>query len=63
LKTTALGAAYLAGVQFGLFASLDDIRNHWQRVALFTPDLSSIERDNLLRGWKKAISRVLEEKN
>ena len=62
-ETTALGAAYLAGVQFGLFESLDDIRNHWKRDALFTPDLSQTERDNLLRGWKKAISRVLEEKN
>jgi len=62
-ETTALGAAYLAGVQLGLFASLDDIRNHWQRDAIFTPDLSSTERDKLLHGWKKAISRVLEEKN
>ncbi len=62
-ETTALGAAYLAGVQLGLFASLADIRNHWQRDALFTPDLSATERGNLLQGWEKAISRVLEEKN
>ena len=62
-ETTALGAAYLAGVQLGLIESLDDIRNYWQRDALFTPDLSSVERDKLLHGWKKAISRVLEEKN
>ncbi|MCW9048879.1 MAG: glycerol kinase GlpK [Deltaproteobacteria bacterium] len=61
-ETTALGAAYLAGVQLGLYTSLDDIRNHWKRDALFTPALSLTERDNLLRGWKKAISRVLEEK-
>lgn len=59
-ETTALGAAYLAGVQFGLFESLADIANHWQRDALFTPTLSSAERATLLRGWQKAVSRVLE---
>lgn len=59
-ETTALGAAYLAGVQLGLFESLADIRNHWQRDALFTPRLSQAERNDLLRGWEKAVSRVLE---
>lgn len=60
-ETTALGAAYLAGVQFGLFSSLAAIKNHWQREALFTPKLAQNEREKLLRGWKKAVSRVLEE--
>ncbi len=60
-ETTALGAAYLAGVQLGLFESLAGIRKHWKRDALFTPKISQEERNNLLRGWKKAISRVLEE--
>lgn len=59
-ETTALGAAYLAGVQLGIFESLADIRDHWKRDALFTPKLNQEQRDNLLRGWKKAISRVLE---
>lgn len=59
-ETTALGAAYLAGVQLGLFESLADIRNHWKRDALFTPRLSHNERNDLLRGWEKAVSRVLE---
>lgn len=59
-ETTALGAAYLAGVQLGLFESLADIREHWKRDALFTPKISQEERTNLLHGWKKAISRVLE---
>jgi glycerol kinase len=62
-ETTALGAAYLAGVQFGLFGSLADIGDHWQRDALFTPRLGQKERSDLLRGWEKAISRVLENKN
>jgi len=60
-ETTALGAAYLAGVQCGLFESLADVRNHWQRDALFTPRLSAAERSVLLRGWEKAVSRVLEQ--
>jgi glycerol kinase len=59
-ETTALGAAFLAGVQFGLFASLADIAQHWQRDALFTPRLGRVERDRLLRGWQKAVARVLE---
>lgn len=59
-ETTALGAAYLAGVQFGVFASLEDIQKNWQRDALFTPELDQAERNALLRGWKKAVSRVLE---
>jgi len=60
-ETTALGAAYLAGVQCGLFESLADVRNHWQRDALFTPRLCAAERSVLLRGWEKAVSRVLEQ--
>ncbi|MGK2905518.1 MAG: glycerol kinase GlpK [Desulfuromonadales bacterium] len=62
-ETTALGAAYLAGVQLGVFESLADIQKHWQRDALFTPSLGQAERNQLLRGWEKAVSRVLENKN
>ena len=62
-ETTALGAAYLAGVQLGIFESLADIRHHWQRDALFTPNLSDEKRKGILRGWEKAVSRVLEDGN
>ena len=62
-ETTALGAAYLAGVQLGVYESLTDISSYWQRDALFTPRLGQKERDDLLRGWEKAISRVLEGNN
>jgi glycerol kinase len=58
-ETTALGAAYLAGIQLGVFDSLADIGHHWQRDALFTPKLKPAERHDLLRGWKKAVSKVL----
>ena len=58
-ETTALGAASLAGVQLGIFDSLANIGNHWQRDALFTPKLSAAKRHDLLSGWEKAVSRVL----
>jgi len=59
-QTTALGAAYLAGVRFGVFESLADIPKNWQRDALFTPNLDPNVRSALLTGWQKAVSRVLE---
>jgi len=62
-ETTALGAAYLAGVQLGIYESLQSICSHWQRDALFTPSLNQKDRDELLLGWKKAVSRVLEGEN
>ncbi len=62
-ETTALGAAYLAGIKCGVFESLADIQNHWQRDALFTPRLNTAERKDLLRGWDKAVLRVLENEN
>jgi len=62
-ETTALGAAYLAGVHLGVYESLADISSYWQRDALFTPRLGQKERDKLLLGWEKAISRVLEGNN
>ena len=61
IETTALGAAYLAGMQIGIYPSLADISHHWQRDALFSPDLSVVRRNELLQGWKKAVSRVLEQ--
>lgn len=60
VETTALGAAYLAGVQTGLFASLDEVRDHWQREAIFNPQISPAERTSQLQGWDKAVGRVLE---
>jgi len=62
-ETTALGAAYLAGVQLGIFPSLETIGKYWQRDTLFTPGISPEERKELLRGWEKAISRVLDGNN
>ncbi|PAU86504.1 glycerol kinase [Pseudomonas sp. WN033] len=57
-ETTALGVAYLAGLQSGLFASLEDIARHWQCERHFTPQMSASQRDNLYRGWLDAVERV-----
>jgi glycerol kinase len=59
-ETTALGAAYLAGLQFGLYASLDAIKQYWQRDGVFTPQIAKSQREELLKGWRRAVARVLE---
>jgi len=58
-ETTALGAAYLAGLQTGVFKSLSDLASHWQREADFQPKMDSMERNILLEAWKKAVERTL----
>lgn len=57
-ETTALGAAYLAGLQQGIYGSLADIATHWRRQALFKPNMDSAHRQRLLNGWDRAIGRV-----
>ena len=57
-ETTALGAAYLAGLKAGLWSSTDDIATHWQREHLFEPAMKAGERDRLYAGWKDAVQRV-----
>jgi glycerol kinase len=58
-ETTALGAAYLAGLQAGVVSNLDDITQHWQRNRAFTPEPDSGQRDQLYAGWQNAVTRVL----
>lgn len=57
-ETTALGAAYLAGLGAGLFRSEKDIAARWVLDRRFVPAMKKIERDRLYRGWLAAISRV-----
>ncbi len=58
-ETTALGVAYLAGLQSGLFQNLDEIEQSWRRDNTFAPQLDTGERKQLLKGWHKALKRVL----
>ncbi|MDE0455918.1 MAG: glycerol kinase GlpK [Chromatiales bacterium] len=61
-ETTALGAAYLAGLQAGVFRSLDDIGERWARDAECTPRMADRERERLVRGWESAVARTLEHR-
>ena len=62
IETTALGAAYLAGLQAGVFESVDEIRKAWARDVDFTPRMSVPARERLLRGWESAVARTLEHR-
>jgi len=57
-ETTALGAAYLAGLQCGIYESLDDLVSNWQQDAEFTPAISDDKRTELLGGWSDAVNRT-----
>lgn len=58
-ETTALGAAYLAGLAVGVWSGLDEIRAQWTLDKLYQPDMDEAVRDRLLRGWHKAVGRSL----
>lgn len=59
METTALGAAFLAGLKAGLYASTDDVAAIWRRDARFEPKMKAGEREALLSGWRKAVARTL----
>ncbi|MCL5041082.1 MAG: glycerol kinase GlpK [Gammaproteobacteria bacterium] len=59
-ETTALGVAYLAGLQTGLFPDLEAIAAQWHCERGFNPDMSDNTRDQLYKGWLDAVRRVRE---
>lgn len=58
-ETTALGAAYLAGLAVGFWKDLAEISSHWTLDKLYEPQMEEEERSALLAGWQKAVSRSL----
>ena len=58
LETTAIGAAYLAGLGVGVFTSPADIAQQWQRDRVFTPKLSRDEAAARMAKWSKAVERA-----
>jgi glycerol kinase len=58
-ETTALGAAFMAGLQIGVYKSLKDISKNWHLDKNFNPKISSKTRNNLVQGWSKAIKKAL----
>ncbi|WP_321329271.1 glycerol kinase GlpK [uncultured Ilyobacter sp.] len=63
-ETTALGAAYLAGLAVGFWESKEEIRNRWQVETKFDPAIGEERKEKLYKGWKKAVERSMawEEK-
>lgn len=59
IETTALGAAYLAGLATGYFKDKAEICENWQLGRSFTPQMESEKRKTLLRGWKKSVKCAL----
>ena len=59
IETTALGAAYLAGLATGYFKDKDEIKRNWQLGKNFTPVIENEKRCELLKGWKKAVKCAL----
>lgn len=59
METTALGAAYLAGLQAGVFESLEDISMQWSSDSQFAPKLDPVTRKKRISGWSAAVKSVL----
>ncbi|WP_270352415.1 glycerol kinase GlpK [Microbacterium testaceum] len=59
-ETTALGAAYAAGLAVGFWDNLDDLRANWQEDKRWEPDMDGDERDRQLRLWKKAVTKSMD---
>ncbi|MFT5402538.1 MAG: glycerol kinase, partial [Verrucomicrobiales bacterium] len=54
-ETTALGAAYLAGLAVGYWKHRDDIATNWQEAKRFEPAMNDETRGRLVHGWNKAV--------
>ena len=59
-ETTALGAAYAAGLAVGFFSDLDELRAKWAVDHTWKPRAEEAERENLYRQWKKAVTRSFD---
>jgi len=59
-ETTALGAAYLAGLAVGVWNNKEELVSKWQLNRRFIPAMPTAQREKLYRGWKKAVARALD---
>ena len=60
VETTALGAAYLAGLAVGYWSSQEEIARNWAVDRTFLPAITTQERDKKLQGWKRAVIRAFD---
>ena len=58
-ETSALGAAFMAGLKIGVYKSLSDISKKWKIDKRFSPNIDKLSRIKLLKGWEQAIKRTL----
>ncbi|TCK98746.1 glycerol kinase [Natranaerovirga hydrolytica] len=59
-ETTALGAAYLAGLETGFWKNKEEIINKWHIDKIFTPKMEEGKKEDKYKGWKKAVQRALK---
>ncbi len=59
-ETTALGAAYAAGLAVGFWNGLDELRANWKEDKRWQPGMDATKRENLYAGWKKAVTRTFD---
>jgi glycerol kinase len=59
-ETTALGAAYAAGLAVGFWSGLDDLAKNWQEDRRWEPAMDEAEQGRLLRNWRKAVTKTLD---
>ena len=59
--TTALGAAYMAGLKIGVYKSLNDISKHWKFNKKFTPKINAKLRKELINGWLKTVNKTINQ--
>jgi glycerol kinase len=59
-ETTALGAAYAAGLAVGFYKDIDDLRANWQAERTWKPKMAQSSRESLCRTWKKAVTRSFD---
>ena len=60
IETTALGAAYAAGLAVGYWTDLDDLKQNWGIAHTWKPNMEEAKRDNLVHYWKKAVARSFD---
>ena len=60
-ETTALGAAYLAGLATGFWKNIEEIKQQWQADTTFVPTIDEAKRGSLVEGWKKAVRTAQTE--
>jgi glycerol kinase len=59
-ETTALGSAYASGLAVGFWDDVESLRQNWRADKTWEPEMEEAEREELYRGWKKAVKRTFD---